>query len=229
MASRTWTDEQLIAAVQSSTSFMAVSVKLGLSTYGSNSRTIQKRTKELGLDTKHFLSKWESLAQARSLNTSALSHAELFVEQSRCRKNLKRVILRDNLLTYKCAECGIDSWNGKEIALHLDHISGDGNDNRLGNLRFLCPNCHSQTDTYCGRKLRAITRSNRTCLDCGVSVSSSAKRCVQCAAIVKNQPKIDWLPMETLVPMVAELGYSETARRLGVSANGVKRHIRRHS
>ena len=62
--------------------------------------------------------------------------------------SLKRII-DDNLIEYKCQECGLkDSWNNKMLVLHLDHINGISNDHRLENLRFLCPNCHSQTDTY---------------------------------------------------------------------------------
>jgi predicted RNA-binding Zn-ribbon protein involved in translation (DUF1610 family) len=49
---------------------------------------------------------------------------------------------------YKCEECGISEWNGKPIILDLDHINGNSNDNGLENVRLLCPNCHSQTDTY---------------------------------------------------------------------------------
>ena len=64
---------------------------------------------------------------------------------------LKRQILKHQTLPYECAECGITEWHGKELSLHLDHINGDSSDHRIQNLRFLCPNCHSQTDTYCGR------------------------------------------------------------------------------
>lgn len=49
---------------------------------------------------------------------------------------------------YKCEECGISEWNNKPIVLELDHTNGDSNDNSLGNVRLLCPNCHSQTDTF---------------------------------------------------------------------------------
>lgn len=49
---------------------------------------------------------------------------------------------------YKCEECNIDSWNNKPIVLELDHVNGDSNDNSLGNVRLLCPNCHSQTHTF---------------------------------------------------------------------------------
>lgn len=66
----------------------------------------------------------------------------------------KKRIRRDGLIPDdRCNECGIPAeWNGKPLAFHLDHINGERADNRLTNLRFLCPNCHSQTDTYCKPK-----------------------------------------------------------------------------
>lgn len=65
---------------------------------------------------------------------------------------LKARILQDKLLTYQCAVCNLENmWNGNPIVLELDHINGVSNDNRLENLRFLCPNCHSQTKTFRGR------------------------------------------------------------------------------
>ena len=68
---------------------------------------------------------------------------------------LKKRLILEGYLDKVCTECGItDSWNGKPIVLHLDHINGTNNDHRLKNLRLLCPNCHSQTDTWCGRGKR---------------------------------------------------------------------------
>jgi hypothetical protein len=55
------------------------------------------------------------------------------------------------LLEFSCSECGLDSWLGKSLVLELDHINGIRSDNRLENLRLLCPNCHSQTETFRGR------------------------------------------------------------------------------
>ena len=60
-------------------------------------------------------------------------------------------IKEHNLLEDKCAICGINKWRKKKLNLDLDHVNGDRSDNRLENLRFLCPNCHSQTDTFRGR------------------------------------------------------------------------------
>lgn len=77
----------------------------------------------------------------------------LFVENSSYGNELiKSRIIEDRLIEYVCTECGLkDNWNGKIIILDLDHINGINSDNRLENLRFLCPNCHSQTPTYKGR------------------------------------------------------------------------------
>ena len=73
------------------------------------------------------------------------------IEDYATRASVRKVILRNNLLPYNCSECGIEEWNGKKLSLHLDHINGKNGDHRLDNLRFLCPNCHSQSSTYAGR------------------------------------------------------------------------------
>jgi hypothetical protein len=67
------------------------------------------------------------------------------------RREVKLKIIEQNLIDYKCAICKIDSWNDAYISLHLDHIDGNNSNHDLQNLRFLCPNCHSQTDTYAGK------------------------------------------------------------------------------
>ncbi len=64
---------------------------------------------------------------------------------------LKNRLLKENLLEYKCSNCEISNWLGKSLALHLDHIDGNSHNHKLENLRLLCPNCHSQTDTWCGK------------------------------------------------------------------------------
>lgn len=67
------------------------------------------------------------------------------------RKHLKRRLLKAGLLVNTCYICGISEWLGKNLILELDHINGKNTDNRLENLRLLCPNCHSQTMTYCNK------------------------------------------------------------------------------
>jgi DNA-binding CsgD family transcriptional regulator len=70
---------------------------------------------------------------------------------SQSRANLKRRLIKEGVLPARCASCGITGWRGRPLALQLHHINGDRHDNRLENLALLCPNCHSQTNTWAGR------------------------------------------------------------------------------
>jgi 5-methylcytosine-specific restriction endonuclease McrA len=67
------------------------------------------------------------------------------------RGQVKRGLLSAGLKASRCERCGISRWRGRDLVITLHHVNGDGSDNRLENLRMLCPNCHSQTDTYGGR------------------------------------------------------------------------------
>ena len=83
-------------------------------------------------------------------NVSSLFTENSFAE----RKLIRRYLLVYNLIPYKCAFCGNEGeWQGKQISLELDHINGKHDDNRLENLRWLCPNCHATTPTYCGKNI----------------------------------------------------------------------------
>lgn len=73
--------------------------------------------------------------------------AEL-LDSGGCRTHIKHRLLREGLLQNRCSECGITEWLGEPLTVQIDHINGVNDDYRLENLRMLCPNCHSQTDTY---------------------------------------------------------------------------------
>ena len=76
------------------------------------------------------------------------------LENSKSRYTVKRRLLEAGLLSNVCDSCGLSEWQGRPITIQLDHRNGIRNDHRLENLRMLCPNCHSQTETYAARNRR---------------------------------------------------------------------------
>lgn len=145
------TDEQFVELIKNSSNIAEVLFKLGYTVKGNSwgYSQIKQRMVDLNLDKKDFKGKSALMMGTRQKEISA--DKLLRVNCKHARNVLRRCIVKNNLLLYKCAICGLSKWNGKTLSLELDHINGINNDNRLENLRFLCPNCHSQTCTYGSR------------------------------------------------------------------------------
>lgn len=145
------TDEQFVELIKNSSNIAEVLFKLGYTVKGNSwgYSQIKQRMVDLNLDKKDFKGKSALVMGTRQKEISA--DKLLRVNCKHARNVLRRCIVKNNLLLYKCAICGLSKWNGKTLSLELDHINGINNDNRLENLRFLCPNCHSQTCTYGSR------------------------------------------------------------------------------
>jgi len=129
----------------------------GLKNKGNNAKTLDSRIKLLGIDISH-IPRGHSAGgiAARKAHLRNLPNDILFVANSKVQRGaIKRRIVSDNLIKQECRNCGLSNrWNGKPLVLVLDHINGISDDNRLLNLRFLCPNCHSQTDTFAGKNVK---------------------------------------------------------------------------
>lgn len=152
---RSWTDDQLIAAVKNSYSYRAVLLSLGLVPAGGNYSQLQKRVRLLNLSTDHFTGKrWN---MGRTYHTKSRPPLiELLVENSEVQSyKLKQRLYQESVKQPMCEICG---WAQQapdgRIPLELDHINGDRHDNRLENLRILCPNCHSLQPTHRGKNKR---------------------------------------------------------------------------
>jgi hypothetical protein len=149
---RTWSASDLAVAARESESISEVSRRLGYTPNGGVHRMIAGHISTMELDTSHFTgSGW---ARGRLLPRKSTPLEAVLVERStyRTSSNLRRRLIAAGLLAAECSECRLVRWRGKSLPLHLDHINGDHTDNRLENLRILCPNCHAITPTWCRRK-----------------------------------------------------------------------------
>jgi HNH endonuclease len=150
---RRYTEKQFIAAVQSSFSIRQVLRNLGLSPTGCNYKTVHVVAARLGLDTSHFTGQGHLRGKAHSW-TPKRALEEILVENSPMvgTSSLKKRLLKEGVLVNHCYECGSPPvWQGKPLVMVLDHKNGNRLDNRLDNLRLLCPNCNSQQTTFAGK------------------------------------------------------------------------------
>jgi hypothetical protein len=144
-------DEQFVELLKNSSTISEVLFKLGYSVKGNSwgFAKIRQRMFDLNLDGSVFKGK-SPITKYGSLHKVNASDI-LKPNCKHARSVLRRYVIKNNLIPYRCAICGCVEWQGRTLSLELDHINGINNDNRIENLRFLCPNCHSQTTTYGSR------------------------------------------------------------------------------
>ncbi len=149
---RKWSDEMLYDAVKTSRSIRQVLQKIGLVEAGGNYTQVKYRIKDLSIDTTHFFGQgWNK--GLLFIPNPAVPLKDLLIKYSRVQSfKLKKRLFIENIKKEECEFCGWSkmSKDGR-IPVELDHINGDRNDNRLKNLRILCPNCHSLQSTHRGK------------------------------------------------------------------------------
>jgi protein-arginine kinase activator protein McsA len=205
-----YTKEELIEVVKNSSTIKEVLSALELRTAGGNYKVFRHYCDLWKIDTSHFLTATDVAKKNWNVNKfNKTKIDDILVQNSTFnRTHLKERLYAEGLKQRKCELCGQDEiWKGKKMSLILDHINGVWNDNRIQNLRIVCPNCNSTLPTHAGKNFKKIKVLKPR----------------------KYKEKIEWPPVEQLITMVEASSYVAVAKKLNVSDNAVRKRIKTRS
>ena len=210
-----WSFEELSKAVSISRNKSEILKNLGVTPKPNTYMHLKKDCQIYGIDISNLV------YYPGKFTDSLKSLEEVFVENSKTsRICVKSKIIKHNLIEYKCViwkNSGL--WKEEKLILHLDHINGINNDNRLENLRFLCPNCHSQTNTFSSHK------KTNNCESCNNLIGINSKKCKKCA---KHKKEKDMkYNKEILIQQIKQYGFVGTGKIYNVSDNAIRWAVER--
>lgn len=221
--------EEIIEALKASETFKEAIQRLGYYGQGGAYRTFRKRIEKEGLDYSH-MKHYRSRPQTRDPKT-------IFVEDCEVSSNtLRKAVFTYTDIPYVCAICGQPpEWQNKTLTLTLDHINGNHRDNRIENLRFVCPNCDRQLDTFGSKNNRSYykdpvhvdkvrPKKAYSCTRCGAPVWNKNSLCKECRIKEnrKNFPNKDELDKAIInCPSLVALG-----KYFNVSDNTMRKRLK---
>lgn len=215
--------EELEKLVKESDSFAEVLRKQGKSVSGSSIKTLKNKLNEYEISYL-FLNRRQIHAQ--------IPLEEVLVEnRDYSSSRLKRRLILAGLKEDKCEVCGCSNeWNGSFLTLQLDHINGNHSDNRIENLRVICPNCHSQTETFGNKRFN----KQKYCIDCGCEVSRMSTRCYSCASKNKKVVRAKYRDIvrpskEELFELIKTKSFTSIGKMYGISDNAVRKWCKKYN
>lgn len=242
-----YTLDQLKEAVKTSQSIRQTLQKLNVEAYGGNYDTFRKAVKYFNIDTSHFTgqswSKGRTFAPKRPIE-DYLSN-KCLTQSDRLRKRL----IKENILPHLCDNCNLTEWLNNPIPLELHHIDGNRQNNNLSNLKLLCPNCHTLTDNYRGKKkktnkkriykYRSRKKSKSTyipivynyiCKACKKDFTAKYKKQIYCSykCMHKGSHKVKHPTKEELSILIWEKPTTHLAKDFGVSDKAIEKWCKKY-
>ena len=219
--------EEMEKIVASSFSVAECLRKMNRSDIGGNYKTFYRYKVLYNLNTSHFTGQ-----KTRRKTYDDISKPIDFYLHKNCAVSIKSSKLIKKLIdggykTYECERCHMTECFGEPITLQLHHIDGDHFNNELSNLQILCPNCHSQTDNFCGKN-HTKKAKKEYCKECGKPISKNTKSglCEKC--VKKQQRIVDRPDKETLYQMLKETNFVKVAKKYNVSDNAVRKWCKQY-
>ena len=203
-----FTEQELREIVENSFSMNEVIDKLGYATHsGGSHNTVKKRIELYNIDISHF----------GSIKGIKRTEENVFIENSTASQaTLRRWYKKGEYTPYICSICGQEPiWQGKDLTLILDHINGSNHDDRLENLRWVCPNCNQQLDTTNGKNLRNKNNRRRK------EISRGAIRCISCEQARRHCEKP--ITREELKRLIRNTSFTRIGEQFGVSDNAIRK------
>jgi hypothetical protein len=240
-SNKPYTKEQIENAVKKSRSYSDIYRGLGIPINGGSYRWIKNLIAKFDIDTSHFMSLQE---RCRRMNKIANENKNTQLYSSEDISNGERIgasKLR-NFMKYhgfieECNACKLKDWLGNPIRLDIDHIDGDGTNNSINNIQFLCPNCHRQKTIKFRissiqiesekKEKRSYNKNSKPklCQNCSKEINQNSIKCKSCART--GIFKIEWPDKEVLEKSLWEKPTTQLAKELKVSDKAIEKHIKK--
>lgn len=187
---------------------------------GSRYRSLRQYIEVHKLDVSHMTNKRYASSNVAKRDIESYLNNEYPITSYK----LKNRLLKENIIQPICTKCKNTEWCGQPIPLQLDHIDGNSNNNNLSNLRLLCPNCHAQTDTYCGKN-----KPRNKCITCGNNAKAGSKYCTdeKCKPKIEREKKSSYSTEEIYqIFLDNNSNYTATSKIVGISDNAIRKRFK---
>jgi len=211
---RVYNEKVLSSKIKDYGSIRELCIDLGITITGASYKIIKNYMNLYNLDISHFNN---GITRKRL----KIPTEEILVSGSTYgTSTLKKRLYKEGIKERICELCGQnDEWMGKKMSLILDHINGINTDNRIENLRIVCPNCDTTLDTFSGKNNKRLKKENFC--SCGCKINNKSLRCVGCSEVSKR--KVVRPTYNQLLEEIETLGYVGTGKKYGVSDNSIRK------